>query len=79
VKKPTKNKEQTHPSGQTLTNQLQLDRLCKGFVGSAYYQKAMLQPGYLREEAIRDFLISLDQPFDQALIEMIRQNYYRSF
>ncbi len=56
-----------------------LKGLCDVFVDSAFYKKAMTHPGYLREEAIKDFLISLDQPFEQAVIELIRQNYYRSF
>ena len=53
--------------------------LCDGFINSDFYRKAMLQPGYLREEAIRDFLISLNEPFDVQLIDLIRKSYYRSF
>ncbi|MDJ1485943.1 hypothetical protein QNI16_36015 [Cytophagaceae bacterium YF14B1] len=50
MKKPKKELAPiSQPNGlsETIADQTQLDRLCKGFVDSAYYRKAMADPGYL--------------------------------
>ena len=89
MKKPKKDRDsnsQTNRMGQTgadhtLIDQDEMDRLCKGFVDSDYYRKAMANPGYLREQAIFDFLTGQGYDSDTAgnRTELIRKNYYRAF
>ncbi|WP_313989242.1 hypothetical protein [Xanthocytophaga flavus] len=89
MKRPKKDQAPiSQPNGlsETLADQTQLDqaelvRICRGFVNSAYYRKAMANPGYLREQAIFDFLTGQGYDSEAAgnWIESIRKNYYRAF
>ena len=41
MKKPKKDPDSNSQTDQVITDQTELDRLCKGFVDWAYYHKAM--------------------------------------
>ncbi len=72
--------------GSPLRDNAQLETLCRDFLASRYYRKAIEDIRYEREQAIRDFLteqISLQSLAQlgqlEAVVIVIRQSYYRYF
>ncbi len=69
-----------------LTDDAQLETLCRGFLASRYYRKAIEDIRYRREQAISDFLsehLPKQKPAEpgqlEAIVVAIRRNYYRYF
>ncbi len=69
-----------------LLEDVQLEKLCRGFLASRYYRKALEDIRYVREQAIGDYLreqaLTLSQTQVNSLEEVvaaIRRNYYRYF
>lgn len=81
LKKDPDTSRQTSLTGQIRPDQVEIEKLCKQFVDSIYYRKAMADPGYVREQAIFDFLTSLGWDSDIAgkWTQPIRSNYFRAF
>ena len=76
----------TTDQSSPLTDNAQLETLCRGFLASRYYRKAIEDIRYVREQAIRDFLREhVSQPSLAQLgqleevVVVIRQSYYRYF